>query len=128
LGVLKRNSAALLTILSAVVSDPLYKWSMSPVKARERQKLTDDSNNDSRRNSIFQDESERTSDESGAYDADQNEAASQAIAKIKAKLQGYEDGTSGEQQSIKGQVQLLINSARDPDNLSAMYHGWAPWV
>jgi ataxia telangiectasia mutated family protein len=28
---------------------------------------------------------------------------------------------------VEGQVQLLINEARNPDNLCALYHGWAPW-
>jgi phosphatidylinositol kinase/protein kinase (PI-3 family) len=59
---------------------------------------------------------------------EKNEAAANAIAKIQEKLQGYEDGTSGEQQSVEGQVQLLINSAKDPDNLCDMYAGWAPWM
>jgi hypothetical protein len=52
--------------------------------------------------------------------SEKNEAAANAIAKIQEKLQGYEDGTSGEQQSVEGQVQLLINSAKDPDNVRRM--------
>ena len=40
--VLRDNSSALLTILSAIVSDPLYKWSVSPVKARRRQAAQND--------------------------------------------------------------------------------------
>ena len=60
--------------------------------------------------------------------SDRNEAAALVMGKVHEKLQGYEDGTSGEQQGIEGQVQLLINSARDPDNLSVMFPGWAPWV
>jgi hypothetical protein len=56
--------------------------------------------------------------------SEKNEAAANAIAKSKKKLQGYEDGTSGEQQSVEGQVQLLINSAKDPDNLCEGV-GWA---
>ena len=60
--------------------------------------------------------------------ADQNEAAAAAISKIQEKLNGYEDGTSGEQQSVEGQIQLLINSARDRDQLCEMFHGWGPWT
>jgi phosphatidylinositol kinase/protein kinase (PI-3 family) len=59
---------------------------------------------------------------------DQNKAGAKALAKISEKLQGYEDSTSGEQQGVEGQVQLLINSARDPDNLCEMFAGWAPWL
>mgnify|MGYP001980634468 CR=1 FL=1 len=57
----------------------------------------------------------------------ENEAATRAIQKIHQKLQGYEEGNTGERQSVEGQVQLLINEARDPDNLCNLYHGWAPW-
>jgi ataxia telangiectasia mutated family protein len=59
---------------------------------------------------------------------DQNKAAAKAVAKIKAKLQGYEDSTSGEQHGVLGQVLLLVNSARDPDNLCQMFPGWSPWI
>merc|ERR1712228_144332 len=58
----------------------------------------------------------------------QNEAANRAVEKIHQKLQGYEEGNSGERQSVEGQVQLLINSARDPDNLCNLFPGWAPFI
>ena len=58
----------------------------------------------------------------------QSKAGAKAIAKIHEKLQGYEDSTAGEQQGVEGQVQLLINSARDPDNLCLLYPGWEPWT
>jgi serine-protein kinase ATM len=136
LSVLRQNSPALLTILSAVVSDPLYSWSMSPVKARERQALAnaDDGGGIDRADAVHGRASAAAAganeevDDSDDATADQNEAAATAIAKIKEKLQGYEDGTSGEQQSVQSQVQLLINSARDPDKLCAMFHGWSSWV
>jgi len=92
MGVLRNNADTLLTILSAVVSDPLYKWSLS------------------------------TSDDN------RNDAADRAITKIHEKLEGYEDGTSGEHKTVAGQVKLLINEARDPGNLSVMFVGWAPWM
>ena len=40
--VLRKNADALLTILSAVVDDPLYRWSLSPVEAKKRQKSEND--------------------------------------------------------------------------------------
>jgi len=128
--VLRENASALLTILSAVVSDPLYKWSVSPVKARQHQRSDREDGNDDivgqNRTSI------NNSRSIGEYlvdgSEDKNDAANRAIAKINEKLQGYEDGTAGERQSIEGQVQLLINAARDRDNLCSMYFGWAPWL
>jgi ataxia telangiectasia mutated family protein len=131
LAMLRQNSSALLTILSAVVSDPLYSWSMSPVKARERQALVgDDGENDDPRASLRREagSAEASAAADNDFGSDPNEAAAAAISKIKEKLQGYEDGTSGEQQSVQSQIQLLINSARDPDKLSEMFHGWSAWV
>ena len=123
---LRQNSSALLTILSAVVSDPLYKWNVTPREARNLQNVERDEGEEAA-------EVENAVDVSGAEDplptADQkNEAAVRAIARIQDKLQGYEDGTSGERQSVEGQVQLLINEARDEENLSRIFHGWSPFV
>jgi serine-protein kinase ATM len=130
LSLLKRNAGALLTILSAVVSDPLYSWSMSPVKARARQGLLEDDADGDDCSLVVEKGGGMASTTvvDNEFGADRNEATAQAITKIKEKLQGYEDGTSGEQQSVEGQIQLLINSARDPDKLCEMYHGWAPWL
>jgi len=122
--VLRNNASNLLTILSAVVSDPLYKWNVSPVKARQRQMAETFEGE----KNILQDE--KTLDDSldTSGNETKNDAANRAILKISEKLQGYEEGTRGEKQSIQGQVQLLINSARDPDNLCRLYEGWAPWL
>jgi ataxia telangiectasia mutated family protein len=125
--VLRGNTNALLTILSAIVSDPLYKWSVSPIKARRRQTAKDVDADEQ----YLVDGNENGNSTATVYpspDEDHNKAAAQAIAKIHEKLRGYEDGTSGEQQSVEGQVQLLINSARDPDYLCEMFPGWAPWL
>lgn len=117
LHVLKENASGLLTILSAIACDPLYAWSLSPTKARQRQRDKDEDQNG--------DQVHRSS--SGNAE-DQNNAAARAIAKVNEKLQGYEDGTAGEQQSVEGQIQLLLTAARDPDNLCELFCGWAPWI
>lgn len=122
--VLRENANALLTILSAIASDPLYRWSVSPVEARRRQRLNDDDDQPARKKKIKDGDHASLTEKK----SDRNEAAALVLAKIQEKLQGYEDGTSGEQQGIEGQVQLLINSARDPANLSRMFAGWASWV
>jgi phosphatidylinositol kinase/protein kinase (PI-3 family) len=123
LRVLKENSNGLLTILSAIVSDPLYKWSKRSKRESRRAvieggkiELLDDNLPDQVYNSIGRD-----------GDENRNEVAAHAISRIHDKLLGYEDGTSGEQQSVESQVQLLTNAAQDLDNLCVMFIGWAPF-
>ena len=136
---LRENAGALLTILSAVVSDPLYEWKKSAARARVRQRKEaehggrDDNergiNNNNNPNIAYDDQDDEGREEQDDDDDDdQNDAATRAITKIHEKLQGYEDGTSSERQSVEGQVQLLINSARDPDNLAVLFAGWSPWL
>lgn len=123
LSVLKENSNGLLTILSAIVSDPLYKWSSSSKKEMRRAAVD-------RRNTEFMEDSLPDQGyNSIGHDGDENrnEVAAHAISRIHDKLLGYEDGTSGEQQSVESQVQLLMNAAQDPDNLCVMFVGWAPF-
>lgn len=124
---LRKNSGTLLTILSAVVADPLYKWSVSPVEGMRRQTLENDDSVSENVNVSSKGEAMRNDQGSDIPD-DKNEMGKKALAKINDKLQGYEESTSGEQQGIEGQVQLLINSARDVDNLCRMYPGWSPFV
>lgn len=114
MSVMRSNADTLLTILSAVVSDPLYKWSLSPLMANQRQRNDDESRLDFPCARL-----------SSALDENRNDAADRAIAKIHEKLQGYEDGTS---KTIVGHVKMLINEARDRDKLCVMFAGWAPWM
>ena len=128
---LRDNSSELLTILSAIVSDPLYKWSVTDAEARRRQIETDnDADDEGEENQLNQPlvdngNSPRSGDRQP--EEDHNKAAMTAMAKIDEKLKGFEDGTSGEQQSVESQVQLLITTARDPDNLALLFPGWGPW-
>ncbi len=134
--VLRENSSTLLTVLSAVVSDPLYKWCVNPLKARQRQQEENtDMNGEyengsgvgNGNNSNINAPSKGNSTLSFLEESD-NDAATRTIAKINEKLSGYEEGTSGERQTIEGQVRLLINAATDTDNLSKLFVGWAPWL
>lgn len=117
MSILRQHVPELLAILSAVVADPLYKWSVNRTKA---QRLQDD-----------EEKAKLYDPEDGHSDVSTNgtpQVTTKTINKIKEKLQGYEDSTSGEQQGIEGQVQLLINSARDPNNLCNLFSGWGPWI
>jgi serine-protein kinase ATM len=123
LSTLKQNSNGLLTILSAIVSDPLYKWSLSSKKVNRQNEEGRDENGE------YKPQLETNNFATCILDHNENrnEVATHAISRIQEKLLGYEDGTLGEQQSVESQVQLLLNAAQDPDNLCVMYPGWAPW-
>lgn len=124
LSALKHNSNGLLTILSAIVSDPLYKWSLGS-KKRNPQNTEEASKNEESRAQLL--DNNNTVSCFMDHDENRNQVAAHAIARINEKLSGYEDGTLGEQQSVESQVQLLLNAAQSPDNLCCMYPGWAPW-
>jgi ataxia telangiectasia mutated family protein len=55
------------------------------------------------------------------------DAAGRTLLRIKNKLQGVEDPT-GEPLGVKGQVDFLINEAKNPLNLCKLFPGWAPWL
>lgn len=132
---LRENSRDLLTILSAVVADPSYRWKADPSEARRRQIDNDqevsgfEGNDKQRKNQRRSLSATVTgSGETKTANDKKNQEGLKTIAKIKQKLEGYEDSTSGDQQGVEGQVELLINSARDPNLLKDMFVGWAPWI
>lgn len=111
LSVMRTNKEALLTIIEVFIHDPLYKWALSPLKALERQKETDD------------DLEASLEDSENEYEG--NKDAARALLRVKQKLDGYEEG---EMRSVHGQVQQLIQDAIDPDRLCQMFPGWAAWL
>ncbi|XP_034214644.1 serine/threonine-protein kinase ATM isoform X13 [Prunus dulcis] len=96
LSVMRTNKEALLTIVEVFIHDPLYKWALSPLKALQRQKETDDDLNLSLEG--LQD----------GYEG--NKDAARALMRVKQKLDGYEEG---EMRSIHGQVILECHSYID---------------
>ncbi|GAB4845683.1 hypothetical protein Ancab_039086 [Ancistrocladus abbreviatus] len=111
LAVMRTNKEALLTIVEVFIHDPLYKWALSPLKALERQKETDDDL--------------ETSWEDSEDEYEGNKDAARALLRVKQKLDGYEEG---EMRSVHGQVQQLIQDAIDPERLCQMFPGWAAWM
>ncbi|XP_071734165.1 serine/threonine-protein kinase ATM [Rutidosis leptorrhynchoides] len=111
LSVMRTNKEALLTIIEVFIHDPLYKWALSPLKALERQKETDDDL--------------ETSLEDSEDEYEGNKDAARALLRVRQKLDGYEEG---EMRSVHGQVQQLIQDAIDPDRLCQMFPGWASWL
>lgn len=54
-----------------------------------------------------------------------NKVAERVLLRLQEKLKGVEDGTV---LSVGGQVNLLIQQAMDPKNLSRLFPGWQAWV
>ncbi|CAN6483728.1 unnamed protein product [Victoria cruziana] len=111
LSVMRTNKEALLTIIEVFIHDPLYKWALSPLKALQRQKETDDDIDSS------------YDDSDDEYEG--NKDAARALMRVKQKLDGYEEG---EMRSVQGQVQQLIQNAVDTDRLAHMFPGWGAWL
>ncbi|KAJ8427336.1 hypothetical protein Cgig2_030601 [Carnegiea gigantea] len=111
LSVMRTNKEALLTIIEVFIHDPLYKWALSPLKALQRQKETEDDM--------------ETSWEDSQDEYEGNKDAARALMRVKQKLDGYEDG---EMRSVHGQVQQLIQDAIDPERLCHMFPGWGAWL
>ncbi|KAE9467383.1 hypothetical protein C3L33_00698, partial [Rhododendron williamsianum] len=76
LSVMRTNKEALLTIVEVFIHDPLYKWALSPLKALQRQKETEDDL--------------ETSLEDSQEEYEGNKDAARALMRVKQKLDGYE--------------------------------------
>lgn len=51
--------------------------------------------------------------------------AERVLLRLQEKLKGVEEGAV---LSVGGQVNLLIQQALDPKNLSRLFPGWQAWV
>ncbi|CAK9801500.1 Serine-protein kinase ATM [Anthophora quadrimaculata] len=108
LTVLRDQRQIIITLLQVLLYDPLFKWTITPAKARNIQ-----SGSSSRLVEINQ------------CSTGTNKTAERALLRIEQKLQGTEEGLAS---SVSGQVERLIQQARDPINLCRLYHGWQPYL
>ncbi|XP_034246355.1 serine-protein kinase ATM isoform X2 [Thrips palmi] len=112
MAVLRRNQEKILTILEVLLYDPLYAWSLTPKMAAKRQKGKSNSS----------DASVSSVDSEGKVsNTEKNKMAERVLCRLKEKLLGTEDGPAS---SIEGQVNRLIQQARDVANLSRLFKGW----
>eukprot|EP00644_Phytophthora_capsici_P016091 jgi/Phyca11/568269/estExt2_Genewise1.C_PHYCAscaffold_280195 len=137
LQLLRKKSASVVTILEVFVHDPLYRWTLSPLKAlriQEGQGHGKPTRSRSSSRSSGSAEYDGTGSMQDTQPADEmhaepgsTDAAARALIRVKQKLEGYED-PNGSALSIEGQVKQLINAAQDPLNLCKLFPGWAPWL
>jgi ataxia telangiectasia mutated family protein len=108
--------------------DPLYQWSMSPLKAMHLQRRQVEEST-----SFFDGggggetgNNATTSGVAGGREGDStNKMAERVLIRLQEKLEGIEEGVP---LSISGQVNHLIQEATDPANLCRLFPGWQPWI
>ncbi|XP_030599575.1 serine-protein kinase ATM-like [Archocentrus centrarchus] len=122
--VMRSSQEALLTIVEVLLYDPLFDWTMNPLKAfylqhDEQQELNATLSSTMGGDDI--DNNRKSSSDSQSF----NKVAERVLLRLQEKLKGVEEGTV---LSVGGQVNLLIQQAMDPKNLSRLFPGWQAWV
>lgn len=132
--VMRDNQEALLAVLEVLLYDPLYDWTMSPMKALALQKQQDKLEAEGETNtsatignvSFSLDQMDNgKSRQQLEQNTQVNAVAERALLRLRQKLQGLEEGVT---LSVSGQINHLIQEARDPKNLCRVFPGWQPWV
>ncbi|XP_012534493.1 serine-protein kinase ATM isoform X2 [Monomorium pharaonis] len=106
---LRDQRQIIITLLQVLLYDPLFTWAITPEKACKMQS----------------DVVKRFLENSGRAPVETNTIAKRALLRIEQKLQGTEDGLVS---SVPGQVERLLQEARDPANLCRVYCGWQPYL
>ncbi|KAM4828046.1 serine-protein kinase ATM [Thomomys bottae] len=120
--VMRNSQETLLTIVEVLLYDPLFDWTMNPLKALYlQQRPEDEAELHATPNADDQDCKRSLSD----FDQSFNKVAERVLMRLQEKLKGVEEGTV---LSVGGQVNLLIQQAMDPKNLSRLFPGWKAWV
>ncbi|XP_007447277.1 PREDICTED: serine-protein kinase ATM isoform X2 [Lipotes vexillifer] len=120
--VMRNSQETLLTIVEVLLYDPLFDWTMNPLKALYlQQRPEDESELHSTPNADDQECKRNLSDIDHSF----NKVAERVLMRLQEKLKGVEEGTV---LSVGGQVNLLIQQAMDPKNLSRLFPGWKAWV
>jgi phosphatidylinositol kinase/protein kinase (PI-3 family) len=186
LSVLRANSEALLTVCEVFMHDPLYRWTVSPLRKRQAADDGDTTEGNNVSNAINLESEDgwsilnldpsvggddvaslglkRTKTQraggskrlklkskadlangatetaasvaagtaeggmaGGGGQTKGNREADRALLRLRQKLSGYED-PNGTALSVPGQVNKVVKEAQDPELLSQMYYGWAPYL
>uniref|UniRef100_A0A7M4F6F5 non-specific serine/threonine protein kinase n=1 Tax=Crocodylus porosus TaxID=8502 RepID=A0A7M4F6F5_CROPO len=120
MAVMRNSQEALLTIVEVLLYDPLFDWTMNPLKALYLQQRPEDKADISATLNVDHQQCNRK-----ANDQSFNKVAERVLMRLQEKLKGVEEGIV---LSVGGQVNLLIQQAMDPKNLSRLFPGWKPWV
>lgn len=122
--VMRSSQEALLTIVEVLLYDPLFDWTMNPLKAFYLQQHDENAELHATLNPTpggDEIDAHRKASDSQSF----NKVAERVLIRLQEKLKGVEEGTV---LSVGGQVNLLIQQAMDPKNLSRLFPGWQAWV
>ncbi|XP_077197706.1 serine-protein kinase ATM isoform X2 [Paroedura picta] len=122
MAVMRNSQEALLTIVEVLLYDPLFDWTMNPLKALYLQQRPEDEADTS---GSFSSSNQECSNKASGDIQTFNKVAERVLMRLQEKLKGVEEGTV---LSVGGQVNLLIQQAMDPKSLSRLYPGWKAWV
>lgn len=111
-------------LLQVLLHDPLYQWTLSPLKALHLQRRTEQGEDTSLHSTVANGDIFQTH-RGGGSSPDLNKMAERVLIRLQEKLEGIEDGVP---LSVSGQVNHLIQEATDPENLCALFPGWQPWI
>ncbi|KAJ2163200.1 hypothetical protein GGF46_000130 [Coemansia sp. RSA 552] len=120
---MRDNARVVITILNVLKVDPLYVWSLIPLRLNKM----------NRNVSMYVDESLRghgtpSASEYGAYlDDETNAAAAQEENKEAGRSIMHVGQRLSANISVEGQVSELIQQATDARLLSRMFEGWSAW-
>ncbi|KAM6159265.1 serine-protein kinase ATM isoform 2-T2 [Rhynchocyon petersi] len=120
--VMRHSQETLLTIVEVLLYDPLFDWTMNPLKALYLQQRPED---ETELNSSLNADDQECKRSPSDTDQSFNKVAERVLMRLQEKLKGVEEGTV---LSVGGQVNLLIQQAMDPKNLSRLFPGWKAWV
>lgn len=141
--------AACLSV-QVLLYDPLFDWTMNPLKALYLQRDEQQELNATLGSTMGGEDLDNLRElrcaggavDHGAFDLGSsgfslrcswsashsqsfNKVAERVLLRLQEKLKGVEEGVV---LSIGGQVNLLIQQALDPRNLSRLFPGWQAWV
>ncbi|KAK5652501.1 hypothetical protein OQA88_10406 [Cercophora sp. LCS_1] len=108
LDALREETYSIMTILDVLRYDPLYSWSISPVRMAKLQNARGD------------DEMDEQADVESKRNANEPSEADRALEVVRKKL--------SKTLSVMATVNDLINQATDERNLAVLYSGWAAYA
>lgn len=117
--VLRSHTDALLTVLQVFVRNPLHKWTQDPTRAKANPFL--------KTAGAGAVPAAAAAELAAAGGSGSNAEAERTLLRIQHKLEGHAQSSS-QLLSVEGQVRALLDEARDPENLSRMFDGWAAWL